>query len=367
MVKTVGQRCVVLIPPEERSTAYKFQPKGRSGVFIGSDPQRKGYFVYVSGQGNRVIHSRSVVFLEPPSSKAAANDLESQENPMQVITNESEDDKIDESDESDNHLKLTKPEREPSYSRYSAQFNRSSSNTSQAAALNGTDALTQVRRSEQVANRSRGLVLSAAHVTLREVIREPLNLSEARASKEWLRWEKEIREEIEALRENDTFEVVESPPGAHVIGSTAVFRVKVGENGEVERLKACICAQGFTQEFLKDYFETYAPIAKLNSIRVFLALATQKGCAYARAMSPRRTSRQGSLNSSTSAALRIRAGQSFTCMATLYGPKQAGRERNVELNKFLIVFGLKPTREDPCVYIHPSDELMYSSTLMTFL
>eukprot|EP00644_Phytophthora_capsici_P000609 jgi/Phyca11/130395/e_gw1.93.112.1 len=63
-VKTFGQRCVVLIPPEQRSTQFQFRPKGRTGVFLGSDPQRKGYFVYVTGRGHRVVHSRSVVFLE---------------------------------------------------------------------------------------------------------------------------------------------------------------------------------------------------------------------------------------------------------------------------------------------------------------
>lgn len=47
------------------------------------------------------------------------------------------------------------------------------------------------------------------------------------------------------------------------------------KNGEVERSKASICAHGFTQEFLKEYFKTYAPVAMLNSIRVFLVLATQ--------------------------------------------------------------------------------------------
>ncbi|KAF4143322.1 Integrase core domain [Phytophthora infestans] len=42
-VKTFGQRCVVYIPSEERSTKFQFRPKGRAGIFLGSDPERKGY------------------------------------------------------------------------------------------------------------------------------------------------------------------------------------------------------------------------------------------------------------------------------------------------------------------------------------
>uniref|UniRef100_H3G5Z8 Reverse transcriptase Ty1/copia-type domain-containing protein n=1 Tax=Phytophthora ramorum TaxID=164328 RepID=H3G5Z8_PHYRM len=42
----------------------------------------------------------------------------------------------------------------------------------------------------------------------------------------------------------------------------------------------------------------------------------------------------------------------------LYGLKQAGREWNVELNSCLIEYGLCSTREDPCVYTHPTNELI---------
>ncbi|KAG2903856.1 hypothetical protein PC116_g23557 [Phytophthora cactorum] len=217
MVKIFGQHCVILTPSEGRSTAYKFRPKGRSGVFIGSDPQRKGYFVYVSGQGNRVIHSRSVIFLEPPTSEVIASDLHPQEDPMRVVTNESEDETNNSIASDDCALPTPSARGLKEIPRHhdaqQSQIGLALS-PSRVAALNGTDALTRSWRSERIANRSLGLVLSAANVTLREVINEPLNLNEAKASKEWVRWEKAIREEIEALHDNDTFEVVAAPPGA---------------------------------------------------------------------------------------------------------------------------------------------------------
>lgn len=55
------------------------------------------------------------------------------------------------------------------------------------------------------------------------------------------------------------------------------FRGKLGGDGRIDRVKARVCAQEFKQEFLKDYFETYALVARLNSIRTFLTLITQNG------------------------------------------------------------------------------------------
>ncbi|KAG3001119.1 hypothetical protein PC120_g20474 [Phytophthora cactorum] len=136
----------------------------------------------------------------------------------------------------------------------------------------------------------------------------------------------------------------------------------MGESGKVELLKARICAQGFTQEFLKDYFETYALVAKLDPIRVSLVLVTQKGMRV----------RQGDVPTAYVKAvlaevIYVRQPRGFEEASqphvwrqkkALYGIKQAGREWNVELNKFLISYGLKPTREDACVYVHPVDELI---------
>ncbi|OWY91850.1 putative mitochondrial protein [Phytophthora megakarya] len=94
--------------------------------------------------------------------------------------------------------------------------------------------------------------MGAAKATLDKIIQAPLNIKETRASRHWAKWKEAIKAEIQALPDNDTFELVDPPPGANVIGSMIAFRVKQNENGSVERLKARVCAQGFTQEFLKD-------------------------------------------------------------------------------------------------------------------
>ena len=57
------------------------------------------------------------------------------------------------------------------------------------------------------------------------------------------------------------------------MGCTWVFTVKYNPNGKIERCKAKLVAKGFTQTFGIDYCETFALVAKLNSIRIFLSLA----------------------------------------------------------------------------------------------
>ena len=78
---------------------------------------------------------------------------------------------------------------------------------------------------------------------------------------------------MKALHDNGTWEVVDLPKGKKVAGSKWVFTVKYKAYGEVERYKVRLVAQGFTQAYGIDYEEKFAPVAKLNSIRILLSFA----------------------------------------------------------------------------------------------
>ena len=64
------------------------------------------------------------------------------------------------------------------------------------------------------------------------------------------------------------------PRGKKPVSCKWVFTVKYTTNGTVERYKARLVAKGFTQAYGIDYTETFAPITKLNTIRLLLSLAT---------------------------------------------------------------------------------------------
>ena len=84
---------------------------------------------------------------------------------------------------------------------------------------------------------------------------------------------KAVMEEMKALKKNETWRIVDLPSGKRPMGCMWVFTMKYNSNGKVERNKARLVANGFSQSHGVDHSETFAPVAKLNSIRILLSLA----------------------------------------------------------------------------------------------
>ena len=80
---------------------------------------------------------------------------------------------------------------------------------------------------------------------------------------------------MNALQNNSTWEIVDLPKEKKTIGCKWVFTVKCKADGNVERYKARLVAKEFTQTYGIDYQETFAHVAKMNSVRVLLFLAIQ--------------------------------------------------------------------------------------------
>jgi Reverse transcriptase (RNA-dependent DNA polymerase) len=74
------------------------------------------------------------------------------------------------------------------------------------------------------------------------------------------------------------YEVVPWPKDQKVMGSKWVFCIKWGPDGNVQKYKACMVAQGFTQIKGLDYDETFVLVAKFTSFHILLALAAQLNC-----------------------------------------------------------------------------------------
>lgn len=79
-------------------------------------------------------------------------------------------------------------------------------------------------------------------------------------------------EEMNALKKNNTWSVIDLPIDKRTVGCKWVFTVKCKVDRSVEIYKARLVAKGFTQMQDIDYQDTFAPVAKINSIRILLSL-----------------------------------------------------------------------------------------------
>ncbi|GJR63129.1 retrovirus-related pol polyprotein from transposon TNT 1-94 [Tanacetum coccineum] len=97
---------------------------------------------------------------------------------------------------------------------------------------------------------------------------EPKNMNEALKDESWTI---DMQEELNQFV-NDVWELVPQPKNMTIIGNKWVYRNKLDENGVVSRNKARLVPQGYNQQEGIDYDETYAPVARLESIRILLAM-----------------------------------------------------------------------------------------------
>ncbi|CAL2225420.1 unnamed protein product [Prunus armeniaca] len=104
--------------------------------------------------------------------------------------------------------------------------------------------------------------LSAIHI--------PTKVSEALKDPKWVQ---AIKEEMKALEKNQTWTLETIPRGKKTIRCRWVFTIKHNADGSIERYKARLVAKGYTQTYGINYEETFAPVAKLNTVRVLLSLA----------------------------------------------------------------------------------------------
>ena len=80
-------------------------------------------------------------------------------------------------------------------------------------------------------------------------------------------------EEIDAIERNETWELTNLPPKKQVIGVKWVYKTKCNAEGKIDRHKARLVVKGYKQQYGRDYDETYAPVARMETVCAVIALA----------------------------------------------------------------------------------------------
>ena len=102
---------------------------------------------------------------------------------------------------------------------------------------------------------------------------EPKTYKEAINCVEKSKWIKAMNEEMESLTRNKTWQLKPLPEGRKAIGCKWIFKIKRGSDGKIDKYKARLVAQGYSQKFGVDYDEVFAPVVKQTTLRTFLTVA----------------------------------------------------------------------------------------------
>lgn len=106
------------------------------------------------------------------------------------------------------------------------------------------------------------LLVDAENISFEEAVRDK-------------KWQTAMNEEIKAIDRNNTWELVELPKGSQPIGVKWVFKKKMNAQGDIERYNARLVAKGYKQKAGIDYDNVFAPVARMETIRLLISQAAQ--------------------------------------------------------------------------------------------
>lgn len=183
---------------------------------------------------------------------------------------------------------------------------------------------------------------------------DPKTFKEAISSRDVAFWKEAINDEMNSLLSNNTWVLVDLPPGSRPIGCKWVFRRKYNTDGTIQSFKARLVAKGFRQKEGIDYFDTYAPVARIISVRVLLSLASIYNlCVHQ--MDVKTAFLNGDLNEKVymeqPEGFILPGNKNKVCklIKSVYGLKQAPRQWHEKFDSVILEYGFRHNNADKCL------------------
>ncbi|CAJ2665853.1 unnamed protein product [Trifolium pratense] len=323
-----GSKCYILADREPRR---KLDPKSDEGIFLGYSTNSRAYRVFNS-RTRTMMESINVVVDD--SDTTSADPAEETDVITPVPTPDDDQTEPEPDQHSESTTEVSRPNKGPS--------TRTQKNHPLELVIGNPNQGIATRRSKEAISNS--CFISKI---------EPKNVKEALTDEYWIN---AMQEELTQFKRSEVWDLVPRPDGINVIGTKWVYKNKTDENGDITRNKARLVAQGYTQIEGVDFDETFAPVARLESIRLLLAVACiLKFKLYQMDV------KSAFLNGYLNEEVYVEQPKGFVdpsfpnhvykLKKALYGLKQAPRAWYERLTEFLVSHGYKKGGNDKTLFI----------------
>ncbi|KAG7583619.1 Integrase catalytic core [Arabidopsis suecica] len=409
-LRVFGCVCYVLVPGDQRN---KLQAKSTKGMFIGYSTTQKGYKCYVP-ESRKVLVSRDVKFVEEKgfydkkdweSLKDLSSSPSDRATNLRIILEKlgienhqpsntqaphppqgQEEESLEEEEVQDIHNGENDPniQEEDHIPDGDNELNQEEDETSQEVTQEVTQDVIPLRRSERLRfhpstwkdKRVYYNANAVAHpiqaVCTLAHLPEEHQVYLSKVDQHWIPttyeeaiqhqvWRDAIEAEKQAMINNHTWDEGDLPRGRKAVTSKWVFTIKYKSDGEIERYKARLVARGFTQKYGEDYLDTFAPVAKLHTVRVVLSLATNLEWDLWQ-MDVKNAFLQGELEEEVymrpppGLEDKEAPGKVLKLNKAIYGLKQSPRAWYHKLSTTLLGRGFKRSEADHTLFTLPSQE-----------
>ncbi|GKC28562.1 retrotransposon protein, putative, ty1-copia subclass [Tanacetum coccineum] len=234
--------CEALVKRDTLTKPDKLEPRSIKCIFVGYPKETMGYSFYYPPE-NKVFVARNAEFFENSLiTQEASGSLED----LEIIQEEDTHPSIDTSlNHEEDDQEIDEPQSD----------------------INPIRKSTRTRRAPD---------RMCLHVDAEEHelgdLGEPANYKAALLDPESDKWLNAMNVEMQSMKDNEVWDLVDLPPNGKTVGSKWLFKKKTDMDGAVHTFKARLVAKGFTQTYGVDYEETFSPVADIRAIRILIAI-----------------------------------------------------------------------------------------------